>query len=141
MQVKGFVFTVDAIIAMISAGFIIMGAMFFLTQSSDIPFHKQDLQLSAMDALAILERDGSLNLTVVRGEYSNLTKFMNAMAPHICANIKVYNVSYSTFEVLGFFVYENKTDCDYDSEESAVTRRIFVARNKTYFAEMETWYK
>lgn len=135
MLKKGIIFSLDAIFAIIIAGIIILACFFYLSQTTTQLFTTQDLSLTAMDTLTILEKDGTFKNIVETGSTATLQLFLNALPDQQCGMITVYTSSAAAIHSA------QKAGCTFKNE-SVIAVRGFIANNyNIYYARMEAWYK
>ena len=127
MARKGFVFTLYMILAMIIAGVLITSSYFFVSEAIPPPAGRQNLFKASLDILAVLEKSRSLEEAVEAGS-SRLQEFLNATPKEFCGNITVYD--HHSGVVLSTF----KNGCNVT--DPVVSRRVFVQRFSSYYAEL-----
>ncbi len=149
---KGIIFTLDAILALVSCMILLSATLFYLSQSHTISWVETDLSQLGLDSLAALELSSisslrisnDLNWTLVNDNTSNLKLFMNVMLENnTCAEIRLYDASPPNTYTLK--KYYRKDYCTLKNDtKSAIARRLFFSdlnASAIYIAEMEVWYK
>ncbi|HIH42785.1 TPA: hypothetical protein HA246_04010 [Candidatus Woesearchaeota archaeon] len=133
---SGFIYTLDAIFALVIAATIIIASFQYLSQTHIARFNRSDLGRLSNDALSVLERDSGLS-NVVSGSTSNVQSYLNTLPMQMCGNLSVFSVSNTLVGSI------QKTGCDSASvDEIVVARRVFVHSNSsTYYARLEAWYR
>ncbi|MBS3158574.1 hypothetical protein J4206_04770 [Candidatus Woesearchaeota archaeon] len=133
---KGFIYTLDAIFALVIAATIILASFQYLSQTHIARFNRSDLGRLSNDALAVLERDSGLS-NVVSGGTSSVQSYLNSLPVQMCGNLSVFSTGSSLINSI------QKTGCDSaDVDELVVARRVFVHSNSsTYYARLEAWYR
>ena len=128
MNKKSVIFTLDAILAILIAGVMITASYFYISQANIPMSNRQNLHKISMDALVVLEKDGTLKDSVQTGSASGLSEFLNLLAPQICSKFTIYDDS-STL-----VLSSQKSDCNIT--QPVLSRRVFVLDNfSTYYAE------
>ena len=130
---KGFVFTIDSVLALLTA-LALIGAVLFLMRQPALHFNEQSLEGFAKAALAVLEKDGTLKAAVETNSSSAIGAYLNSYPQHLCASVSIKNTNKNI--VLPSI---NKINCS-SSSNKLYTRRVFIANSSTYYAEMNSWY-
>ena len=102
MNDKGFILTIDVILALVISSFLVVAMLFLLSQPK-IPVDEY-LYRIGLDVLAISEKDYSFN-AAIDGNKSGLNEWFATMPNTICLNLTIYN---NDSEI----VYTNSSDCD-----------------------------
>ena len=133
---KGFIYTLDAIFALVIAATIILASFQYLSQTHIARFNRSDLGRLSNDALGVLERDSGLS-SVVSGSTSSVQSYLNTLPSQVCGNLTVFSVSSTLVGSI------QKTGCNSAGvDEVVVARRVFVHSNSsTYYARLEAWYR
>ena len=136
---KAFIFSLDALLALLAATVLISASFFYLSQVQTLNWSQPSLFVTSMDTLATLRLDGSLEDAVDTGSNSTIELFFNNMYPsNICGRMELYSRS-------GTLVLSSKkTGCSLpastDSKSIFVSRRTFVANKQLYYAYLRTWF-
>ena len=126
---RSVIFTLDAILAVIVGGFIIT-ASYFLVSHSKTEFSTQSLSRISLDALAVLEKDGTFSTAVAAKNPSGLSSFLNSLPSNICGNLSIFDSSSL------LIVSSQNSNCSLN--QTIISRRVFVSSNfSTYYAEMK----
>ena len=133
---SGFIYTLDAIFALVIAATIIIASFQYLSQTHIARFNRSDLNRLSNDALAVLERDSGLS-NVVSGSVSSVQSYLNSLPVQVCGNLTVFSTGNSVVSAV------QKTGCNSAGvDELVVARRVFVHSNSsTYYAKLEAWYR
>ncbi len=133
---KGFIYTLDAIFALVIAAIIIFASFQYLSQTHIARFNRSDLFRLSNDALAVMERNSGLS-NVISGSMSSVQSYLNSLPAQVCGNLTVLSTSSM---LIGNAV---KSGCDNAGvDELVVARRVFVHSNSsTYYARLEAWYR
>ncbi|MBW2984326.1 hypothetical protein KY361_04380 [Candidatus Woesearchaeota archaeon] len=135
MLKKGIIFSLDAILAVIIAGVMILACFFYLSHTSTNLYQNQDIYKISLDSLTILEKDNTLKTAVETNSTTTLQLFLDSLPAQLCGDITVYTSSSSAV------LSAQKTGCT-AKNESTIAVRSFVANNfNVYYARMEAWYK
>lgn len=144
---KGFVLTLDAMMAAILA--LIISALIMSTLSaSNINYYEyQNLASVGNDLLAILDLTGKLDdyTKMTEAEGSNdLRGQLNVFPDHYCSNITVNLYQYNSGFQLDKTFSATKTGCTYpENKGKGAARRMYVDFDDERYglAEMEIWLK
>ncbi len=133
---RGFIYTLDAIFALVIAAVIILASFQYLSQTHIAKFNRSDLYRLSNDVLAVLERNSGLS-NVVSGSVSNTQSYLNSLPVQVCGNLTIFSTGNSMVSAV------QKTGCNSANvDDLVVARRIFVHSNSsTYYAKLEAWYR
>lgn len=133
---KGFIYTLDAIFALVIAATIIIASFQYLSQTHIARFNRSDLYRLSNDALTVLERNSGLS-NVISGSTSSVQNYLNSLPTQVCGNLSVFSTSNSLISSI------QKTGCNSANvDDLVVARRVFVHSNSsTYHARLEAWYR
>jgi|WetSurMetagenome_2_1015567.scaffolds.fasta_scaffold151638_2 hypothetical protein len=127
---KGIVVTLDAMVAMVIAIFVITATMQLLSKP---PASQDDyLYKYSLDVLTVATKDGSL----AAGFNGNWTKFQgltDRIDSKICYNITV-------FDKHGSLAYNRTRACG-NPQQVIVAKRVLTNRSRVFTSVMEAWYK
>ncbi|QLJ52759.1 MAG: hypothetical protein Sv326_0584 [Candidatus Fermentimicrarchaeum limneticum] len=128
---KGFVLTIDGIIALIVfiSLFVIISSPTLRTTSS--AWSDVQVRRLSMDSLTILEKNGALGRAVESNSSSELIYFMGSEFTSLCMQI---TVSEGDSHVLSAV----KSGC-VEGRGAFITRRSFVSGDDFYTAELHAW--
>ncbi len=141
---KGYVFTLDALIAVILAGVFFAAFASILNQKN--PLQEQELALNlGNDLLSSLQQSGTLRkyLEIGEGEVENkMEKNLELLPEQYCANFTIskYKSEGTSFTLEKTF--NAKTNCS-SSEERARAKRMFSSFKKQRLgtAELDLWVR
>ena len=128
---KGLIFTIDAILALLSA-IVILIAIYSILSNTDINNEYQDLSKIALDSLTVSEKNNALNLGV-SGDLSLLDNYLGALPVNVCGNISLY---YANQNII---TSSKKPDC-LINDNRVIARRAFLSDYKMHFAKIEVSY-
>jgi hypothetical protein len=131
---KAFIFSLDAVIAVIIAGMMLLACFFYLSQTSTNIYKSQDLYKVSSDSLTILEKGNTLKTAVEANSTAAIQQFLNSLPGQFCGNITIYTSASASL------LSAQKTGCSSENEFSTAIR-AFIAGNTEYYAKMELWYK
>jgi hypothetical protein len=139
LRKKSIIFSIDAMLALISAVVLIGVAFFYLSQVQTLNWSQPGTYITAMDTLNVLRIDNTFHNSIKYNSNDNLTLFMNNMFPlNVCGRIELYNSSGN------MLIEANKTNCfvptNLDSNDIYVSRRTFVYNRSMYYAYLRIWY-
>ncbi len=127
---RGIVATLDAVVALLIAVFVIGATMQLLSKP---PARPDDyLYKYSMDVLTVATKDGSF----ARGfdeDWTGLAGLADSMSSNVCYNLTVTNAT-------GHQAYNRERDCG-PHENAVIGRRVVSDRTRVYTAELEAWYK
>ncbi|MFH0861519.1 MAG: hypothetical protein V1875_00680 [Candidatus Altiarchaeota archaeon] len=127
---KGFVLTIDAMLALIAATVFIAVIMYYL--NAPRLETEEYLYLAGGDFLAVSDVDGSI-LTALEGDGSPLADSIAYLPDNICVNITVD-------DALGGRVFGAETGCG-APDRYVVSRRTIVNNTRIYVASARVWYR
>jgi hypothetical protein len=131
---KSLIFSLDAIIAVVIAGMMLLACFFYLSQTSANIYKEQNTYMVSLDSLTILEKDSTLKTAIEANSTAAIQQFLNSIPNQFCANMTIYTSASAAL------LSAQKTGCT-QKNESAVAVRIFIANQEAYYARMESWYK
>lgn len=133
---RGFIYTLDAIFALVIAAVIILASFQYLSQTHIARFNRSDLYRLSNDVLSVLERNSGLS-NVVFGSVSNTQSYLNSLPVQVCGNLTIFSTGNSVVSAV------QKTGCNSANvDDLVVARRVFVHSNSsTYYAKLEAWYR
>jgi len=142
---KGFIFTTDIIIAVITALIFITIAFGYISNTQAINWNKPALSQFAQDSLTILERNDDLGRDMRANSNASIQIFLNNLPSNLCGRIVLYNITYSSNSL--YAMNATKKNCK-EPTQRAVARRNFVILRKIlsrttasyHQAKMELWY-
>lgn len=142
---KGFVFTLDAVIAATVAIVLLMVIFNVLFLNTTNFFNNQQLASVGNDLFAIMEQNGTFHEYVSKSENvieEDLQNQMQILPPNYCGNITIKFYKYQNGFIIDKLANEVKTNCVFSNEKTKV-KRVFVDYDKERFglAEMELWLK
>jgi hypothetical protein len=127
---KGFVLTLDSMLALVTAAAFVTAIMYFVTAPT-VDTGKQ-LYGVADDFLTVADRDGGLTEAVL-GNSTRLSTFLKEMPVNLCVNVTVYNRS-------GGVLFSNSTDCP-TPHRFVIAKRTIVNNTSDYMAKARVWQK
>ena len=136
---KAIVFSIDAMLALVSAMVLIGVAFFYLSQVQTLNWSQPGTFITAMDTLNVLRIDNTFSDSISQNSNESLIQFMDNMFPvNICGRIELY----SNDSVL--LIDANKTNCILPTQTSSadvyVARRTFVHNKSMYYAFLRLWF-
>jgi len=134
---RGYIFTLDAILAALAALVMITAIYFFVSGTQSADWSKVNLNSQILDSLAVLELNDDLKNAVLAGSNTTLNTFLNSMFPEpACGYIQLRNSTDS------LHVHSLKTGCSRTGrDEVFIARRTFIVGEDIYYAMMEGWYE
>lgn len=128
---KGFVITLDLIIALFSIFILLTIAYDYLnihTKDYDYSY----LQTLGQDALISLDKSSVLYNTIANKTAKDLRVFVNNLPANVCGSVIVYDESQSTVSV-------EKREC-YASSDKVSMYRSYIYNNSIYYVRIILWY-
>lgn len=132
---RGIVLTLDASIAVVIALLMITGSMFYISQNSHLNL-EDPMFLTAMDSLAMLEKNGALEDYAASGSTGKIDGLFRALPFEDCMMLTFYQAEPGG--ALGKLGSVGKEGCGYP-EDYAIARRVFAYEGAIYIAELEGW--
>ncbi len=138
---KGFVFSLDALIAMLLLITMFITATIYFNQVEFKENINIVLKQIAMDSITVLEKNGKIENAIKQNQVNELRSFLNKLPKSICGEIKIYKTSDLTNPELIVL----KENCEQNFLESALIKRSIIVKNEKeielYLSEIKTWYK
>lgn len=137
MHMKGYIFTLDAILAILVAVSLITTIYFFVSGIQTVDWSKVNLNNQIMDSLTVLELNDDLENSILTGSNTTLNTFLDDMFPHpACGYIELRD-KYDALQM-----YSMKSNCSRAGRnEVFIARRTFITVGGIYYAMMEGWYE
>lgn len=138
MNNKGFVITLDAILALFVLGAMTAMMFWYLSAANYSANGDNYLKELSMDSLTVLEKSGKLASAVDENNLSEIRSFLSNLPRQMCAEILIYRAG-ENLPVLAA-----AGDCGGRGNENASVKRGFVVQSEQsqvfYAAEMNSWY-
>ncbi len=125
---KGFILTMDAMVALMVGAVLVTGILYFVTR----PSHDTGEQMyaAAADFLAVGDKEGSI-VDALNGRPGDVSELMYSMPHNLCLNLTVVNASGQVF-------YSNSSGCN-ESYSYVMAKRIIVNGTDYYTARARVW--
>jgi len=141
MNSKGFVISLDAIIALMVFFIIFTLSTTYLEQVKFDAKNSLILKENAMDSLTVLEKNGALETSVKTNNVKLLRRFANKLPNNLCIDLGIYSESDLTKTIMSVL----KPGCKKNFINSATISRSFVVRDDfetdLYLARIIVWQK
>ena len=141
MNQKGFVSTIDALIALLVFFSIFMASSFYLSNAKSTANNSILLKESAMDALTVLEKSGTLEKAINSNNPNGIRSFENRIPNSICIEVQIFSETDLTTPKMSVL----RGGCKKNFIDSATFNRAFIARNGTsanyFIARITAWQK
>ena len=138
---KGFIISIDAIIALLIAFAMLVSISANFSVSKHSSLADEKLSAVSKDVLTVLEKSGKLENAVVENKNKELGKYLNKTSENLCFEISVFDFDDNSSALSAVA----KKDCKKNQTEVSVLstkRSFFVADNeKFYWAELKSWIK
>ncbi len=125
---KGFIFTIDSVLALLVATFLAVSAVSFSSHFTDSLDKSAALGETGRDFLSALERNGTLERAAQAGSSDGLVQSLDALPLSYCASLQLFDNSTIAMQA-------NRTGCACGAE-SVVLYRTFLALNGSAQREM-----
>jgi hypothetical protein len=136
---KAFIFTLDAILAIILCSIIFLFTYSLLTKFQYSVVRETALTDACSDVLTSLEKNGTLRNSVYYSRTSDIRDVLSNMSSNICSSITVYSSSNQPLLIA------RRSDCNCAGDRSLIMRSFVIPQNNgtmsEYIAEMEGCYK
>jgi len=141
---KGFIFTIDALAAILSTFIFITISFWYFSHVQTLNWNDPALYQFTQDSLAVLDMNGDLIRDTQIGNAS-IQQFLNSMPGNICGSISVYNMTNDNNPLHDFTV--TKANCQ-QGKKTTIARRSFAINYRTgnrvtvmyHYAQMEAWF-
>jgi len=129
---RGFVITLDSIIALILAIslIIIVGSPVLRVRPS--AWSDAQVKRISMDFLTILDKSGALTRAVGQNSSSEIIYFMSTESSSLCMKVRLSGSN-------GYLLSAEKSGCSGEGTRVFLSRRTFVSGSNFYTAELRTW--
>lgn len=131
---KALIFTLDAILAIILSLAMILGILGYLSKSEQTDYGSVELQKLSMDILTLLEKDLALMNKIDAPSSTTINVFLNNTDARYCGSIAIYDSANNITSTI------KKTGCT-DGTYPVFTRRVFIANQHIYLAELKSWWE
>ena len=136
MNKKAIFFTIDAIIAIVTATALTLSAYYALAHTNPVNLNEErfyELTLSVLDAA---DKDKTLYDTIAQNNASIMDSYMDELSSNQCGTIRFYDSA--NMEILN----ATKSDCiGLSSQFVTAARRTVVVDGSMYTAKLEMWWK
>ena len=135
LRKNAFLFSIDATLAVMVGASIMLLCLFFLSNTGHAAYNEHDLYLTALDSLAVLEKDGTLRDYAMTGDNASIQGYLDSLPDRICGNITIYSASSRP-------LYSNEKSGCASSDIPTMGIRVFFDDERTiYYTRMRVWYK
>jgi hypothetical protein len=132
MEMKGFVITLDSIVALLLMLILLLTITSTFSTVSTKSLSDVHLRQISFDTLTILEKSSMLNNAIKSNSSAEISSFLSRETPNnVCMLLKIFRGQEANFIIA-------KGGCKQKSEFQ-LARRSFVVGNDFYFAEISTW--
>jgi len=138
MEVKGFVFSLDALFAIAIALIMITSSSYYLSGINEN--ENQDYQIKQLtaDFITVLEKNNSLENAIINNNSTELATFVNTIPQDICLNIELYHKN----DLITPIIVVHKQNCESNYDALFSIKRSFVVENQDmniFLAEVTSW--
>jgi hypothetical protein len=129
---RGFVITLDSIIALILAISLIIIASSPVLRVRPSAWSDTQVKRISMDFLTILDKSGVLARAVGQNSSAEMIYFMSSESSSLCMKARLSGSN-------GYIFSAEKPGCDEEGARVFLSKRAFVSGNNFYTAELRTW--
>lgn len=126
---KAILFTLDAMFALVFSLVIISASVYFVLQPNLEVTNSEKVRLISYSALAVMEKQAMLERAIVNSDNSQIQSFIDSFPLNVCAEVTFRD----SRAIITSQVF--KQSCTI-GEEYFITRRIFIANNDIYYADL-----
>ncbi len=141
MTKKGFIISVDAFIALLLFFAIFAASTYYLGTAKFSAKNTILLKESAMDALTVLEKNGSLEKAIKENKPNYIRGFANRLPASLCAEVSIFGQNNMAEPVMTVL----KSGCKKNFTEPATINKSVAARTGNaadyYIARITAWQK
>jgi len=141
MNSRGIVISLDALIALLIFFSIIASSIFYFSQVHYDAKNSILLKESAMDALIVLEKSGTLEKAIQSNKVVGIRRFINKLPNSMCFDLSLFHESDLSNAIISFL----KPGCKKNFIDSATFNRGFIVRNdfeaEFYIARITAWQR
>ncbi len=135
---KGFVISIDGIIALIIAFTMLLVITANFADSKYSSLSEVKLGLISEDILTVLEKSEKLEESVIENQNKEISKYLNKTSNNLCFELSVFDFDNNSSALSNV----SKKGCTKTGSVISIKRSFFVSENeKFYWAEMRAWYK
>ena len=127
---KGFVLTMDVLVALVVAAVLISSIMYFATKPRIEPSKR--LYLVGSDILAVSDKQEILDLAI-DGDSTEIESFFTDIQANLCLDLNVTNSTYET-------VYDLTNGCS-KSNYFIIQKRSITKNESVYLARLKIWQR
>ena len=136
---KAFIFTLDAILAVILCSILFLSTYSLLTKLQYSVVRETTLVDVCSDVLTSLEKNHTLQNSVYYSRTSDIRDILNNLSSTVCSNLMIYSSENTPLLVIA------RTDCNCTVTRSLLVRSFVVPESNgtlsKYMAKMEACYK
>ncbi|MFH1663274.1 MAG: hypothetical protein ABH986_00395 [archaeon] len=135
---KGFVISVDAVIALVIAFAMLFSIAVHFNESRLNSLNEAKLALVSEDVLTVLEKNSKLQQAVLQGKNNEIAKYLNKTSQNLCFEINLIDFDNNSSALST----ATKKGCEKGISVISVKRSFFVIeQEKFYWAEIKAWHK
>ena len=132
MNQKGIAFTLESLLGLSLCILLLAMASFYLLHSNSYDLAQLNLYQFTADSLAVLDKQGALSQAVEHNSSTLLQSFLNSWPSQYCGNLSLQDQSNSS-------LMQVSRNCTF-SNGKVVARRVFISREKIYYATLYSWW-
>ena len=137
--VKGFVFSIDGLIALLILATLILISYTFLANLNFDEINRQELKNFGENTLAILEKNKDLEFTIRADNTQHIKSFINRAPYTTCISLNIYAIS----DLNNTVVSVSREGCTNVNQNKTTLFRTFYSGNTAnmslYLAELNLW--
>ena len=133
---RGFIFSIDAIIASAISLIAIISIIFYASDVSLPDYQREDLYILGKDMLLVIKDKGSLETMLIGDDGTQVQGSMDTLLPlQVCSRLKAYSQDMIMLETM------TKSGCPQDPDQAVIVRMPAVIEGRAYIVEISMWYR
>lgn len=136
---KAFIFTLDAILAIIVCSILFVLTYYILTKFQYSVVRNTELDDVSSDVLASLEKNHTLQNSIYYSRTSDIRQVLNNLSSTVCSSMVIYSSQNAPL------LMAQRTDCNCTGSRSLIVRSFVIPNSNgtlsEYMAKMEACYR
>ncbi len=134
---KGFIISIDAVIALIISFALLVAISGNFAESKFSSLNETKLALISEDVLTVLEKSGKFEEAVKENKNKEISKYLNKTTKNLCFELNIYDYDNNSSALNT----TSKKGCKKNALTEISTKRSFFYGEKFYWAELKAWFK
>ncbi|MEK6982265.1 MAG: hypothetical protein AABX38_05015 [Candidatus Micrarchaeota archaeon] len=132
---KGFVLTIDAIMALL---FMLVAIAIIFSYNLSAKQFGKDIYLTevSFDTLSVLEKQGLFDKLITLGNDSAILDALSLTPVSVCTDLKIIQLQNNSVVSI-----TSETGCGNSTSVYAISRRSFISNSTIYLGELRSWYR